>query len=351
MKKTKLLGWFLMGLTTITSCTNDAEDMLAPEIKLTSEIMPSRVTSLDYQSTRIVEGQQIGVTITGAKSEHRNIAWTAGANGALHNENSPVYWGETDITVTSYHPYNADFNGTSYVFSVHTDQSANAGYLNSDLLWATKTAGLTDQPIALAFTHQLAKINVTLTSEDIADLSNASIFICGTNIATGFNPATGKGIRFQEVDFTQYDICVTNPPFSMYGEFINTLLDSKIDFIILAPFLNRVNPCIGLPLMLKKCYLGYGRKIRMNFYNPTAENKFKTKLVAVDWITTFDDAQKEINKLPLTNGFKYENYKDDFVIMQNITMKDGTHPIRVESFRGIPDERFNSNRIFQGNSR
>ena len=56
MKKTKLLGWFLMGLTTITSCTNDAEDMLAPEIKLTSEIMPSRVTSLDYQSTRIVEG-------------------------------------------------------------------------------------------------------------------------------------------------------------------------------------------------------------------------------------------------------------------------------------------------------
>ena len=24
--------------------------------------------------------------------------------------------------------------------------------------------------------------------------------------------------------------------------------------------------------------------------------------------------------------------------MQNITMKDGTHPIRVESFRGIPDD-------------
>ena len=45
--------------------------MLAPEIKLTSEIMPSRVTPLDYQSTRIVEGQQIGVTIAGAKSEHK----------------------------------------------------------------------------------------------------------------------------------------------------------------------------------------------------------------------------------------------------------------------------------------
>lgn len=26
--KTKLLGWFLMALTTITSCINDAKDML-----------------------------------------------------------------------------------------------------------------------------------------------------------------------------------------------------------------------------------------------------------------------------------------------------------------------------------
>lgn len=156
--------------------------------------------------------------------------------------------------------------------------------------------------------------------------------------ASGYNPATDKGIRFQDVDFTQYDICVTNPPFSLYQSFISKLIDSKIDFIVLAPFLNRANPCVGLPLMLRQCYLGYGRKIRMNFYNPTVNNEFKTKLVAVDWLTSFDDAQKEVNKHLLNNGFKYENYKDDFVVMENMVMKDGTHPIRVESFRGIPDD-------------
>lgn len=156
--------------------------------------------------------------------------------------------------------------------------------------------------------------------------------------ASGFNPATGKGIRFQEVDFTQYDICVTNPPFSMYAKFMDTLLNSKIDFIVLAPFLNRANPCVGLPLMLKKCYLGYGRDLHPNFYNPTAKNKYKTKVVCCDWITTFPDAQLEMNKNRLLNGFSYKNYKDDFMEMQNMTMKDGTHPIRADKYTGIPDD-------------
>lgn len=192
MKKSNMFRWAFVALASLSACNNNTEEILAPEIKLKSEIMPSRVTSLDYQSTQIVEGQQVGVTITGAKSEHSNIAWTAEANGALNNENNPIYWGETDITVTSYHPYNADYKGTSYTFSVNTDQSTDNGYLNSDLLWATETASITDNPISLKFTHKLAKINVTLTSEDIADLSNAEIFICGTDIATEFDPATGN---------------------------------------------------------------------------------------------------------------------------------------------------------------
>ena len=54
MKKTKMFGWALIALASITSCTNDAEEIfsLKSEIKLTSEITPSRVTSLDYQSTQ-----------------------------------------------------------------------------------------------------------------------------------------------------------------------------------------------------------------------------------------------------------------------------------------------------------
>ena len=68
MKKTKLFGLAFLATTICSSfsaCSNDAEEVLAQEseIKLTSEITPSRVTSLDYQSTQIIEGQQVGVTI------------------------------------------------------------------------------------------------------------------------------------------------------------------------------------------------------------------------------------------------------------------------------------------------
>lgn len=156
--------------------------------------------------------------------------------------------------------------------------------------------------------------------------------------ASGYNPATGKGIPFQEVDYGDYDICVTNPPFSLYGEFLDTLFKAGIDFIVLAPFLNRVNPSIGLPLMLRKCYLGYGRHLNLNFYNPEVKNKFKTMTVGVDWITTFKDAQLELNKTRLKNGFNYELYKNDYPQMENMTMKDGTHPIRVNRYTAIPDD-------------
>lgn len=35
--------------------------------------------------------------------------------------------------------------------------------------------------------------------------------------ASGYNPAIDRGIKFQDVDYTQYDLCITNPPFSLYG--------------------------------------------------------------------------------------------------------------------------------------
>ena len=183
----------VMALTSITSCCNDSEDFQKPsdEIRLTSEIAPTRVVSPDYQSTRIVEGQQVGVTITGAKSGHRNVAWHVGEGGVLSNTGEPVYWAKGDVTITAYHPYNQTWSGTSHGFTVSTDQSSEENYRNSDLLWATATSSVTDGAVPLVFSHRLAKINVTLRSEDIEELSGATISICGTGTATTFNPEDG----------------------------------------------------------------------------------------------------------------------------------------------------------------
>jgi len=171
-------------------------------------------------------------------------------------------------------------------------------------------------------------------------IEHADIWGIKSVSVSGYNPATGKGKKFQDIDYSKYDICITNPPFSLYDEFMKTLINAKIDFIVLAPFLNRANPCVGLPLFLRQCYLGYGRCIHPNFINPTIDNEYKTKIVACDWLTTFDDAQKETDKTRLRNGIKFEDYKDEYPIMENMTMKDGTHPIRANKFSAIPDDYF-----------
>lgn len=147
--------------------------------------------------------------------------------------------------------------------------------------------------------------------------------------ASGYNPANGLGTKFQDVDYSKYDVCITNPPFSLYGEFMKAIV-GKIDFIVLAPLMNRNNPCIGGNLMLKQAYLGFGIELHMTFDNPTKENNYSgTKVVNCDWITSFPEAQAERNAKHFTSGIKYDLYKDEYVEIIGMTMKDGTHPIRV----------------------
>ena len=154
--------------------------------------------------------------------------------------------------------------------------------------------------------------------------------------ASGYNPANGMGIPFQDIDYSEYDICITNPPFSLYKEFMKCIV-SNIDFIILAPLMNRIAPSIAEPLMLKQAYLGFGIELHLKFNNPTKDNLDHTKIVNCDWITSYSEAQQERNNKHFKSGIKYETYKDEFIEMPNMTMKDGTHPIKV-SMSTYPDD-------------
>ena len=199
MKKTKLFGWAFIAFmmcSGFSACSNDAEDVLAQEseIKLTSEITPSRVVS-DLQSEQIEEGQQIGVTITGSKSgnDYVNKLWTADGNGGLSTEHI-VYWANTNVDITAYHPYNETWTSETPTFTVNTDQSDEDNYLNSDLLFASRTdVAKNENGISLTFAHKLAKINVNLQPEyPEMDLTNAVISICNTKTSTTFNLSDGS---------------------------------------------------------------------------------------------------------------------------------------------------------------
>lgn len=198
MKTFRMIGLALMATLTgasFSACTSETEEVLGQdtEIRLTSEITPpSRGTDLTQQATQIVAGQQVGVTITGAKAGHDNIAWTAGADGALTNTGEALFYGSGAATITAYHPYKSAWTGVNSKVpaDVETDQSGE-GYLRSDLLWATASASKTAEAVPLTFTHKLSKINVTLQSTD-TNLSGANIYINGVILVTYFNPVTGE---------------------------------------------------------------------------------------------------------------------------------------------------------------
>jgi hypothetical protein len=154
--------------------------------------------------------------------------------------------------------------------------------------------------------------------------------------ASGYNPANNKGIKFQNIDYSKYDICITNPPFSLKADFMECIV-GKINFIVLLPFVSRNKNPIGIPMMLGKAYLGRSGNtpagyLALEFSNPTKENNYSgTKKVACDWIVSYPEAQQERNNRHFRTGIIYDLYKDEYPVITTMVMKDGTNPIKVPS--------------------
>ena len=138
--------------------------------------------------------------------------------------------------------------------------------------------------------------------------------------ASGYDAINGRGIKFQDVDYSQFDLCLTNPPFSLYKEFMECMMAeydrrdrslNPFDFIVLAPLTNRNSTFVGIPLFERKVFLGYNRDTHILFRNPNEQATHdKKKSVDIDWITTFEDAQKEVDKYLIKTGVEYDIYAD-----------------------------------------
>lgn len=234
-----------------------------------------------------------------------------------------------------------DFSPTQKISSITIDFSKNSFYINSV---KTKQNEGVYYSLFPEFNIQASQKEISesqlreiLANQEVVNFVNY-LWAVGKEAgiksitASGYDIKTNHGVSFDEVDYSQYDLCITNPPFSLYSSFMTCLPDS-IEKILIAPFMNRVAPCIAIPLMEKKAYLGYGRHLAMNFNNPTGG---KGKKVAVDWIVSWPNAQDEVDKLSYDTGLKYD--KSSYKEMPYMTMKDGTKPLKIKSVTEIPDD-------------
>lgn len=91
---------------------------------------------------------------------------------------------------------------------------------------------------------------------------------------------------WRKVDYSKYDIVITNPPFSQVREFIRTLADKKIDFVIIVSDVLRYSIKNGKTTFGVTLYNG---KDAQKFNRPDGS----IQPVHCGWIGTIQDDWKE----------------------------------------------------------
>ena len=194
MKTNKLL-FAAAALMALAACSSD--DHLEEQ---TGELVPVRLTynNVDAAETRAAttlnqgnfatgENVMVRISNTGANA-WTDYTFTTGAAGAMTAPATPPYYpaGSQNIDIVAYYPATA---GES--FSVATDQTADADYKASDLMYASVTNQAKQaEAVNLSFEHKMAKLCVNITAGTGVG-SITSVSILNVKPTVSFNQATG----------------------------------------------------------------------------------------------------------------------------------------------------------------
>ena len=133
------------------------------------------------------ESVKVRISNTGV-GEWTDYTFTTGSAGALSPASTVPYYpaGEQNIDIVAYYPATA---GAS--FSVAADQTTDANYKASDLMFASVTnQAKQEAAVALAFTHKMVKLKVNITAgSGVSSITSVSILNVKPTVT--FDQATG----------------------------------------------------------------------------------------------------------------------------------------------------------------
>ena len=200
--KTNLLAALTVALT-LTACSSDSDQQTsAREIRLFTEVAGSATRAADdadaLQDTQLASGTKITVKVKENASttsvDYPLATYTADGLGGLSlPEGVKQYYpaNGNGVNIYAFHPM-----GVGQSFEVQTDQTTDAAYKASDLMWASLSDVKADsENHTLDFTHKLSKIVVTLQKGNVdADLlATATLSIGSDDLVTSgaFTASTG----------------------------------------------------------------------------------------------------------------------------------------------------------------
>lgn len=210
--KTRFLMATAAAAIVMVACNNEETDNWAGEIRLSSGLAVQQVNSTraanDIQSGQFAAGEKIDVFIneavnageTATTSYTQPLVYTAGGNGAMSTSDQPYYpTSGKDVNIYAYYPSGTvtsiDADAEQVEFTVKEDQSSDANYKASDLMYGTpdkNPVGRTKNHVNITFKHLLSKVTVTLKQgAGIKNLTNAKVELLNVLPTTTLTPSTG----------------------------------------------------------------------------------------------------------------------------------------------------------------
>lgn len=252
--KTNLVTSMAIVAIMLAGCNNDHEeiDNWKGEIRLSSglSVQQTRANSAGVPDTQIAEGQQIGIYVRKALpadtyTGYSNVLATADGNGGFSSYSAEMFYpaGGGGVTIFAYHPY-ATTSSDEYDFTVENDQSTDANYYKSDLIYsASKEYARSKSAHSLTFTHQLSKVVCHLESGAGApDIAGATVEIINPERSTKFNRATGalaaavSSTRTENVKFhSTYGAVIPPQTFVKDTPFLIVKLPNATTFVYTIP--------------------------------------------------------------------------------------------------------------------
>ena len=156
---------------------------------------------------------------------------------------------------------------------------------------------------------------------------------------SGYNPEEEKGVKFQDIDYSDYDIVITNPPFSLFREFIDTMFKNKMQFLVVGPLTALTYRDTFLHIKNNEMWLGYAKQLS-GFMLPDgtllfSKNPEGSVPRACKWYTNMD-ASYRYDMMILTEKYdpeknpKYYNY-DAVEVSKTLKI-----PYDYEGLMGVP---------------
>ena len=204
MKTKQIL--FAAAMTVLTACSSDDSPIDSVEQRVPVTLAYSNIDATETRAAQGVNGMtraaqnlnegtfdsdesvNVRISNTGA-GEWTDYTFTTGSAGTMTAPNPAPYYpaGAQNIDIVAYYPATA---GTT--FSVAADQTADASYKASDLMFASVTDQAKQaEAVNLAFQHKMAKLCVNITAgAGVGSITSVSILNVKPTVS--FNQTTGE---------------------------------------------------------------------------------------------------------------------------------------------------------------